>query len=66
MPRRPPTRELLTTEEAARLLGVSVSFLKHARADGRTDVPPHVYVGRSVRYSRATLLAYARGEANGS
>jgi predicted DNA-binding transcriptional regulator AlpA len=45
---------LLTPKEAARLLGMSVSWLAKARARG--DGPRWVRYGRSVRYPRSLLL----------
>jgi hypothetical protein len=45
---------LLAPEEAARLIGMSVSWLAKARARG--DGPRYVRYGRSVRYPRSYLL----------
>lgn len=41
---------LLKEAEVAKILNVSYIFLRAARAKGRTDIPPHVRIGRSVRY----------------
>lgn len=48
-----PAPRLLTPKEAARFLRVSKSFLAKARMTG--DGPPFIKIGRSVRYSEATL-----------
>jgi len=48
------------TQAAARLLGVSKSFLEKSRFMRDPDAPPHVIFGRSaVRYSTAALLNWA-------
>lgn len=44
---------LLTPEEAARLLKVSMSWLAKARMHG--DGPPFIKIGRSIRYNETTL-----------
>lgn len=48
--------EYLTTEQFARLVGLSRSTLAKARMGG--DGPPFCKVGRSVRYERAAGLAW--------
>ncbi len=59
MTREPDT--LLNTEQAARLLGVSASFLAKARVTGLPPIP-YTRIGVAVRYRRADLDAYV--EAN--
>ena len=49
---------LLTPKEAAVLLKVSESWLAKARMRG--DGPPFIKVGRSIRYSEATLLQWMK------
>ena len=50
-------QQLLTTKEAARLLGVSESFLERDRWQGARI--PYVKIGaRAVRYERSTLADY--------
>ena len=49
---------LLTAKEAARLLKVSLSWLAKARMQG--DGPPYIKVGRSIRYTEATLLQWMK------
>jgi excisionase family DNA binding protein len=44
---------LLTPQEAADLLRVSMSWLAKARMRG--DGPPYIRIGRSIRYSEAAL-----------
>lgn len=48
------------TQAAARLLGVSKSFLEKSRFTRDPDAPPHVIFGRNaVRYSTVSLLNWA-------
>jgi predicted DNA-binding transcriptional regulator AlpA len=49
--------ERLTTKEAARALGMSVSWLEKSRCAGMNG-PPYRKIGRSVRYVRGELLAW--------
>jgi hypothetical protein len=50
---------LLTDTEAAEFLRVSAAFLRKARSVGTlgnaTPPPPHIQLGRAVRYRRADL-----------
>lgn len=50
---------LLTDTEAAEILGVSAAFLRKARCIGTlgraTPPPPHIQLGRAVRYRRSDL-----------
>jgi hypothetical protein len=48
---------LLTTEEAAAILGVSPSFLAKARMRGES--PEYIQIGRAIRYARRALLSFA-------
>jgi predicted DNA-binding transcriptional regulator AlpA len=48
----------LTEKDAANFLGLSTSWLAHARMRG--DGPPYLKYGRSVRYSEATLLQWMK------
>jgi excisionase family DNA binding protein len=50
---------LLTPNEAARLLKVSLSWLAKARMRG--DGPAFIKVGRSIRYSEAALSQWMKG-----
>jgi hypothetical protein len=56
---------LLDEKKAARLLGVSLSYLRKSRGDGtirgRTPAPPFVYVGNRVYYRTADLKAWVEG-----
>jgi hypothetical protein len=56
---------LLDEKKAARLLGVSLSYLRKSRCDGtirgRTSAPPFVYVGNRVYYRTADLKAWVEG-----
>jgi excisionase family DNA binding protein len=53
-----PTLVLLTPNEAAKLLKVSLSWLAKARMRG--DGPPYIRVGRQIRYSEAALLQWMK------
>ena len=50
---------ILTEREAAKYIGMSRSFLRHARIDGnrkgRTPAPKFIKIGRAVRYPRDEL-----------
>jgi len=41
---------VLTDKEAAYYIGMSQSWLRQARCQGRKDAPPFIKIGRSVRY----------------
>jgi predicted DNA-binding transcriptional regulator AlpA len=60
LPQKPavPVIVLLTPKEAAKLLKVSVSWLAKSRMRG--DGPPYIKVGRSIRYTEATLLQWMK------
>jgi len=49
----------MTDSEAAKILGVSASFLRKARSIGvlgnSTTPPPYVQLGRAIRYRRSDL-----------
>lgn len=51
--------KLMTDNEAAKILGVSTSFLRKARSIGvlgnSTPPPPHLQLGRAIRYRRSDL-----------
>ena len=55
---------LLTTQEAAERLRVSVSFLMKARLRG--DGPRYRKIGRAVRYSEADLIDWLKAQARSS
>lgn len=54
--------ELLDEEAAAAYIGMSGAFLRAGRCRGivgkRTPAPPHLKLGRSIKYSRADLDAW--------
>jgi predicted DNA-binding transcriptional regulator AlpA len=58
--RRGPESKLLTSKEAAQFWRVSTSFLAKARMTG--NGPPFIKIGRSVRYSEATLLQWMKSQ----
>lgn len=47
------TREVLTTQEAAQLLGVHPKSLERMRAQGKG--PKYVRIGKAIRYRRSDL-----------
>jgi predicted DNA-binding transcriptional regulator AlpA len=53
------SRDLLSEAAAAKLIGMSVAFLRMDRCRGtlgnRTPPPPYLKLGRTVRYDRADL-----------
>jgi hypothetical protein len=51
---------LLTPQETALRLKVSVSWLSKARMRG--DGPPYILVGRSVRYPETDLIEWMRSQ----
>ena len=62
MKNQPVTRRLLTDPEAATYLGVSLSFLRQGRMEGRranrSPGPPFLKMGRAVRYDLQDLDAW--------
>ena len=52
--------EMVTEQEAAEIIGMSVQFLRQSRMDGfrqnRTPGPPYHKFGRSVRYKINDLI----------
>jgi predicted DNA-binding transcriptional regulator AlpA len=55
-----PESKLLTANEAAQFWRVSTSFLAKARMTGNGR--PFIKIGRSVRYSEATLLQWMKSQ----
>jgi predicted DNA-binding transcriptional regulator AlpA len=55
-----PITVLLTPEEAAKFLKVSLSWLAKARMRG--DGPPFIKIGRSIRYVEATLIQWMKSQ----
>ncbi|MDG4562963.1 MAG: helix-turn-helix domain-containing protein [Candidatus Competibacter sp.] len=57
-----PKGRLLTDSEAAEYIGMSVSFLRQSRMEGRRDNrtagPPFIRMGRSIRYDPQDLDAW--------
>jgi predicted DNA-binding transcriptional regulator AlpA len=49
---------LLTPAEAAKFLRISRSWLDKARM--RSDGPPFIRIGRSIRYSQTALIDWMR------
>lgn len=53
---------IVNEKEAAKYIGMSVSFLRQARCDGstanRTLGPPFIRIGRAIRYSISDLNAW--------
>lgn len=57
-----PEPLLLTTREAARLLGIGKSTLERIRYDRRPG-PPYLKVGGAVRYPAGGLREWAQAQA---
>ena len=59
MPQTTVKREMLTTQEAAAVLGIRPQTLHLWRSAGREPQPPYIKIGgRLVRYRRRDLEAY--------
>ncbi|MDS4058645.1 MAG: helix-turn-helix domain-containing protein [Candidatus Contendobacter sp.] len=62
MQTQPIKRRLLTDPETATYLGVSLSFLRQGRMEGRranrSPGPPFIRLGRAVRYDISDLDAW--------
>ena len=59
---RPPKHHLLTEKQAAPYIGMSRSFLRQSRMNGkrenRTPGPPYLKIGRKVLYLAEDLDAW--------
>jgi len=53
-----PAIMLLTANDAAKVLKVSLSWLAKARMRG--DGPPYVKIGRSIRYTETALIQWMK------
>ena len=49
---------LLTTEETAEMIGMSVHWLERDRWSGEGKAPPYVKLGRKVRYKRSDVMKW--------
>ena len=50
--------EWMTPAEAAKFLGMSLSWINQSRMKGRTGGPPYRKMGKKVAYLREDLLQY--------
>jgi len=57
----PVSDELLSIAQAAVAIGVSIDTLRRWAAKG--SGPPHLRVGRAIKYRRADLLAWIEQQA---
>jgi hypothetical protein len=66
LPSKPPAAiaTLMTPNEAAAVLKVSLSWLAKARMRG--DGPPYIRVGRSIRYGEAALVQWMKSRQRSS
>jgi predicted DNA-binding transcriptional regulator AlpA len=55
----------LSERDAARYIGMSESWLRHGRLYQADTVPPHLRLGRSVRYLVSTLDTFLAERENG-
>lgn len=62
MPRNENTPSALTTEQAAKRLGVSASLLEKLRVYQPKKSPPFIRIGRAIRYRAADLDAWASAQ----
>lgn len=53
-------RRLRSTEWLAERLGISVATIERLRAQQSPDLPPHVTIGRSIRYDDVTVEEWLR------
>ena len=55
--------DMVTEQETANIIGMSVQFLRQSRMDGaranRTNGPPYFKIGRSVRYKVSDLTKWS-------
>ncbi len=62
MQTQPIKRRLLTDPEAAAYLGMSISFLRQGRMEGRranrSPGPPFIKLGKAIRYDLQDLDAW--------
>lgn len=62
METQPIKRRLLTDPEAAAYLGMSISFLRQGRMEGRranrSPGPPFIKIGKAIRYDLQDLDAW--------
>jgi predicted DNA-binding transcriptional regulator AlpA len=49
------TTSLKDTAWLANRLGLSISTIERLRIRDRDDIPPHVTIGRSIRYDEVTV-----------
>ena len=47
--------QTVVESDAARYIGMSVSWLRQSRANHNADTPPYLKIGRSVRYLLSDL-----------
>lgn len=52
--------DLLSTEQVADWFGVSVVWLENNRTKGEDVAPPHIRIGRRVRYRREAVIAWLK------
>lgn len=52
------TQKLHDTKWLALLLGVSVSTIEKRRSKDPASLPPHIRIGRMIRYEEATVSAW--------
>ena len=58
--RDPEIDRLLTTDETAALLNMAANTLAKGRMEGNRRHPPHIKIGRLVRYSTRDLSEFIR------
>lgn len=58
----PEVERMLTTNETAAFLGMAANTLAKGRSEGNVSHPPHVKIGRLVRYSTRDLSEFIRSK----
>lgn len=56
----PATMQLLTEIQTAQVLGFSVSWLQKMRLAGSDNAPPHLKIGRAIRYDENELKQWVK------
>lgn len=59
------TSQTMTEREASRYIGMSRSWLAQSRASASENTPPHLKLGRSVRYMRSDLDTWLAQQRSG-
>lgn len=53
-------QQMRTTGWLAKRLGLSIATIERLRAQKSTDLPPHIAIGKSIRYDELAVEAWLR------